>query len=174
MAAAPTQLSVSRIGDSTLLLHPSLNWTLDRNMPSGAMVQREIGAGGVKRVAFDVSALASWDSSLITFLIAVSDLCRASHIELDPSALPPGAQKLLALAQAVAEEEGTRAEEQRPGLLASTGIVAIQYARSAKEFVSFVGQSQLLFSKLYAAGRAIAGLTWSRLFGPVALVHFRS
>lgn len=96
-------LSVLQTPLLSFRLHTSY---LDRSMPSANSVSREIQAGGVRRVAFDASGLTSWDSSLITFLVAVADLCRARSIELDPSALPPGAKKLLALTESVPERGG--------------------------------------------------------------------
>jgi phospholipid/cholesterol/gamma-HCH transport system permease protein len=172
MAGAATQLSVDRTGDSTLLIHASREWRLDRSMPSAATVQREIGAGGVKRVAFDTSALTAWDSSLITFLLEVADLCRTSRIELDPSALPPGAKRLLALAEAVPERAGARTEKPPQGLLARAGIAAIQYAESVKEFVSFVGEVSIAVvrtSRGRARYRGIDLFTAIRACGPDAL-----
>src|SRR5215471_12395166 len=103
MTNEPTQISFVRTPDSTLIIQASHEWYLDRSMPSANSVSREIQAGGVRRVAFDTSGLTRWDSSLITFLVAVADLCRTRRIELDPSALPPGAKKLLALTEAVPE-----------------------------------------------------------------------
>jgi phospholipid/cholesterol/gamma-HCH transport system permease protein len=168
------QFSVVRTGNSTLLIRASQKWHLDRSMPSANSVLREIEAGGVRRVAFDTSGLTSWDSSLITFLIAVADLCRASRVELDSSALPPGAKRLLALTEAVPEREGAHTEERRRGLLARTGVATIAYAESVKEFVKFVGEVVIAFIRALAAGRAFAESICSRLFGPVALTRCRS
>ena len=120
-----SQISFVRPPDSTLIIQTSHEGYLDRSMPSANSVSREIAAGGVRRVAFDTSGLTSWDSSLITFLVAVADLCRASGIELDPSALPPGAKKLLALTEAVPERGEAHGERRELGILAHIGVVAV-------------------------------------------------
>jgi anti-anti-sigma regulatory factor len=84
-----SQISFVRAPDSTLIIRASHEWYLDRSMPSADSVSREIKAGGVRRVVFDTNGLTSWDSSLITFLVAIADLCRASRIELDHQRFPP-------------------------------------------------------------------------------------
>src|SRR5215470_4164613 len=139
MANEPSQISFVRTSDSTLIIRASHAWYLDRSMPSANSVSREIAAGGVRRIAFDTSGLTSWDSSLITFLAAVADLCRASRIELDPAALPPGAKKLLALTEAVPERGGEHGQRRELGILAHIGVVGITLADSIKEALIFIG-----------------------------------
>jgi phospholipid/cholesterol/gamma-HCH transport system permease protein len=136
------------------------------------LVSREIAAGGVRRVAFDTSGLTSWDSSLITFLVAVADLCRASRIELDPSALPPGAKKLLALTEAVPERGGGHGERRELGIFARIGVAAITLAESVKEDLKFIGGLTIAVVRAFrgeARFRGIDLLMTVRTCGPDAL-----
>jgi phospholipid/cholesterol/gamma-HCH transport system permease protein len=172
MANEPSQISFVRTPDSTLVIQASYEWYLDQSMPSANSVSREIAAGGVRRVAFDTSGLTSWDSSLITFLVAVADLCRANRIELDPSALPPGAKKLLALTEAVPEREGVHGEWRELGILARIGVGGITLAKSLKEALSFIGRLTIAVVRAFrgeARFRGIDLLMTVRTCGPDAL-----
>jgi phospholipid/cholesterol/gamma-HCH transport system permease protein len=167
-----SQISFVRTPDSTLIIQASHEWYLDESMPSGSLVSREIAAGGVRRVAFDTSGLTSWDSSLITFLVAVADLCRASRIELDPSALPPGAKKLLALTEAVPERGGGHGERRELGIFARIGVAAITLAESVKEDLKFIGGLTIAVVRAFrgeARFRGIDLLMTVRTCGPDAL-----
>lgn len=158
MPATAAQISLARTDGSTLLINAARDWHLDRSMPSADSVLREIAVGGIKRVAFDTGGLTSWDSSLITFLIAVSDLCRASHIELDSSALPPGARRLLELTQAVPERKQAPAEEPQRSLLARIGVSTITYSESIKELVKFTGQVTIAFISAFRGRARVRGI----------------
>ena len=93
-------LDVTRVG-SDLRLGLAGDWTLPGGVPSIEAVAREIGEAPPRRLVFDTRGLASWDSALVTFAFAVSGLAAARGIDLDLGGLPPGARKLVDLAQAV-------------------------------------------------------------------------
>jgi phospholipid/cholesterol/gamma-HCH transport system permease protein len=60
-------------------------------------------------LAFDHAADATFrDSSLLTFPLKVSDLCREQHVAVERNGLPTGVRRLLALADAVPERAGAR------------------------------------------------------------------
>jgi phospholipid/cholesterol/gamma-HCH transport system permease protein len=172
MANDSSQISFVRTPDSTLIIQASHDWHLDQSMPSANSVAQEIAAGRVRRVVFDTSGLTSWDSSLITFLVAVADLCRASRIELDPSALPPGAKKLLELTEAVPERGGTHADRRKLATLARIGVAAIRLAESVKENLRFVGGLTISIIRAFrgeARFRGIDLLSTVSTCGPDAL-----
>ena len=58
-------LSVARVDDA-LCVRLAGVWSLDRGLPSPAVVERALqrDAGTVRRVVFDAAGLATWDSSL--------------------------------------------------------------------------------------------------------------
>ena len=53
--------------------------------------------GTVRRVAFDVSRLGRWDTTLVAFLWDIKQAAAASEVILDDSALPPSARELMGL-----------------------------------------------------------------------------
>jgi hypothetical protein len=51
-------------------------------------------------------ALTSWDSSVLTFLMEVSELCGRREIKMDRAGQPDGLGRLLQLAEAMPEKSG--------------------------------------------------------------------
>ncbi len=96
-------------GDGTLLVRFSGAWRLRGGLPSASLVDRELrSAAQVRGVAFDAQELISWDSSVLTFLVELSELCRQRGINMDRAGLPAGVHRLLELAEAVPEKKGAR------------------------------------------------------------------
>ena len=80
-------------------------------LPSASLLQRELeSAPQVEKVAFEAGELISWDSSVLAFLVEVSELCRKRGINMDRASLPAGLRRLLDLAEAVPEKTGARKE----------------------------------------------------------------
>src|SRR5262245_56963081 len=93
-------LTVSRTPDATLVIHLAGRWRLAEGLPPATPVERELGtAPAPRRVTFDAAALGEWDSSAVTFLARVLDLCRARNVPADRAGLPAGLQRLLGLAE---------------------------------------------------------------------------
>ena len=71
-------LSVARVDDA-LCVRLAGVWSLDRGLPSPAVVERALqrDAGTVRRVVFDAAGLATWDSSLVTSCATTPSRCRA-------------------------------------------------------------------------------------------------
>src|SRR5689334_4787981 len=104
--------------DSTLMLRFSGRWHLSRNLPSASLVFPELVKQPVpKRLSFDTSGLSGWDSGLVSFLLEVESACRERGISEDREGLPAGLKRLIELAEAVPEKEGTRAGAKNPPLL---------------------------------------------------------
>ena len=86
------QLSFQRNDDSTLLKRLSGAWRLKSGLPSTSLIDRELqSAAHVSSIVFDVGQVTSWDSSVLTFLVELSDLCRRRGIDMDRKGLPAGA-----------------------------------------------------------------------------------
>ena len=112
------QVSFQRGDDTTLLVRFSGAWRLRGGLPSASLVDRELqSAAQVRGVAFDTKELISWDSSVLAFLVELSELCRKRGINMDRAGLPAGVRRLLHLAEAVPEKKA-RAEK-RPKYLFS-------------------------------------------------------
>src|ERR1043165_2179076 len=107
--AVEQKISFQRRDNDTLLLTLSGPWRLAVRSPSALLVEDELQKSpDVRRIGFDSGNLLSWDSTLLAFLIRVSEVCCRRGIELDRHGLPAGVCKLLDLAQAVPEKKGAR------------------------------------------------------------------
>jgi phospholipid/cholesterol/gamma-HCH transport system permease protein len=91
----------------------------------------------VRRIGFDSGNLLSWDSTLLAFLIRVSEFCRRRGIELDRHGLPAGVCKLLDLAQAVPEKKGARKTKIKTTFVHYVGDCAIAARVSLGEILKF-------------------------------------
>jgi len=142
-------LSCQRSSEGTLVITLAGRWQLQRRLPPIQDVQREIESGTPpRRVTFDASRLTGWDTSLLTFLGNVTELCRKRGVVADRDGLPAGVRRLLELAEAVPEKEGARKETMRASLLERIGEASITSGRSASEFLAFVGNVTITLGKL--------------------------
>src|SRR5262245_62043273 len=136
-----SQLSFNLLGDSTLKVQLRGTWRLRGGLPSSTLFEHELeSARQVRGITFDARELASWDSSVLTFLVEVSELCRQRGIPMDREGLPVGVQKLLALAEAVPERKGARREATEASLLERVGTRTIGVADSFTEMLAFLGE----------------------------------
>jgi len=149
MAEQP-QVSFQRADDATLQVRFSGAWRLRGGFPSASLLQRELElVPMVKNIAFESKELSSWDSSVLAFLVEVSDLCRKRGIDMDRTSLPSGLRRLLELAEAVPEKKGARKEEVEISFLERVGNSAIGAGSSLGEMLRFLGEMTLTFIKLF-------------------------
>jgi len=142
-------VSFDKGNDATLIVRFSGRWHLDKDLPPATEVMRALDATPApKRVLFDTTDLANWDSGLLSFLTETDELCRTRGIIADQSGLPSGLRRLLELAEAVPEKKGTQAEAKRESFFARVGKATIGIEASAVEFITFVGQLTVAFSSL--------------------------
>jgi len=135
--------------DGTLVIRLRGTWSLKAGIPSAVDVQNRFASPGMsKRIAFDSRELTSWDSSVLTFLVEVSELCRQRGIPMDREGLPAGVRKLLALAEAVPERKGARREVTEASFLDRVGTSALGLAGSSKEILGFLGEMTVTFFAL--------------------------
>jgi len=140
--------------DATLVVRFSGSWHLDRNLPPSTELIPVLDARPTaKRISFDTTALADWDSGLLSFLTETDELCRNRGIVADRAGLPTGLRRLLELAEAVPEKKGTQAAAKRESFFARVGNSTLAAEASAREFLSFVGQLTIAFGNLLR-GRA--------------------
>lgn len=149
MAEQP-QVSFQRADDATLQVRFSGAWRLRGGFPSASLLQRELElVPMVKNIAFESKELSSWDSSVLAFLVEVSDLCRKRGIDMDRTSLPSGLRRLLELAEAVPEKKGARKEAVEISFLERVGNSAIGAGSSLGEMLRFLGEMTLTFIKLF-------------------------
>lgn len=147
--AENSQVSFTLAGDSTLNVQLCGVWQLRSGVPLATLVERELETGRARSVAFDAGKLGSWDSSVLIFLVQLSELCRQRQIPMDRAGLPAGVQKLLALAEAVPERKGARRELTEASVLERIGTTAIGVAGSLTEMLSFLGEMTISSVRLF-------------------------
>ena len=144
------QVSFQRGNDTTLLIRLSGVWRLRGGMTSDITVQQELERSPQPgRVAFEVQNLTHWDSSILTFLTNVSELCRQHGINMDRAGLPAGIRRLLELAEAVPEKKGARKEVVEAPFLERLGNTAIGAGESLGEMLKFLGEMTVTFVRLF-------------------------
>ncbi len=142
------ELFLSRSSDGALQLRLKGPWRLRGELPSPETVQREIESTSPRRVSFDASELAAWDSGLLTFLIRVTELCQQHQIPTDRAGLPTGVQRLLGLAEAVPERSGARQSTVVPPWLARLGTAVLDAREPVRAMLDFIGQITVATGKL--------------------------
>ena len=144
------QVSFQQRGDSTLVVCLSGAWRLHGGLPSAALLDRQLHATArVQDVVFDAEKLISWDSSVLTFLLQLSELCRQRGISVERKGLPPGVRRLLDLAEAVPEKKGARREEVEAPFLERIGNSAIGAGESLADMLKFLGEMSVTFVRLF-------------------------
>jgi phospholipid/cholesterol/gamma-HCH transport system permease protein len=144
-----SQLSFTLDGDCTLNVQLRGTWRLRGGLPSATLFEHELAsARQVRGITFDAHELTSWDSSVLTFLVEVSELCRQRNIPMDREGLPVGVKKLLALAEAVPERKGARREVTEASFLERLGTGTLGLAGSAREMLAFIGDMTVTFVAL--------------------------
>jgi phospholipid/cholesterol/gamma-HCH transport system permease protein len=144
------QISFRREDATTLRVRFSGTWRLRRGLPTAALVERELkSSGNVRGITFDADDLAFWDSSVLTFLVEVSELCRRRGVHMDRTGLPAGVRRLLDLAEAVPEKKGARKDAVETPFLERLGNTAIGYGTSLGEILKFLGEITLTFGRLF-------------------------
>jgi phospholipid/cholesterol/gamma-HCH transport system permease protein len=147
------EIDLARAGE-TLAVHLAGDWSLEGGLPSSTPIERGLDDGGrVRRVTFDAARLTSWDSSLVTFVVQVVERCAGRGVDVDRSGLPPGVRRLLALAEAVPEKQGARAQAARGSWLARLGLASAGAWTELSGWLAFLGEVTLALGR-FVRGRA--------------------
>ena len=117
-------VSLETAGADTLVVQLSGAWRTQKNAVSAIPVLKALEASHVRCVRFDAKALSSWDSSILMFLMKVTELCRQQEIVTDREGLPDGIRRLLELAEIVPEQEAAKPTTDAPSFLARVGTVS--------------------------------------------------
>jgi phospholipid/cholesterol/gamma-HCH transport system permease protein len=142
-----------RPDDRTLEVRLAGDWLLAGPRPSVLMVVLELGVRPAQRVQILAQDVGEWDSGLLTFVRAVFSACRERSVEVDCRGLPKGVVALLALAEAVPEQQGARRTEKPPSGLARIGTLALTGVIGSTELLEFLGTVTLALGR-FLGGRA--------------------
>jgi phospholipid/cholesterol/gamma-HCH transport system permease protein len=134
-------------------IHLSGVWRLRHGMPNAPQLEAELISPAVPhRIVVEGNALASWDSSVVSFLAGLTQICRARQITLDRTDLPEGLNRLVDLA--AASHDSRRNTIAMPeSLLARTGEDTLAGLAVLGSYVDFIGNVAIALGGA-ATGRA--------------------
>jgi len=148
------QVDLVRGDGGNVVVRISGAWRMRHGMPSAKSVEAALTSGAQpQRVSVDASGLQEWDSSLVSFLVGLDDLCHLRGITFDRAGLPAGLNRLIELAEAVPEKKDARAAGLRASLIERLGNVALLYGESSGKFIEFVGTVAVALTN-FVRGRA--------------------
>ena len=162
---------VQQNGEDYLLLLSGA-WVQGSTTADFASLSGRLHPGTHTRLIIDGDALLQWDSTLVAFLLQCHDHCAAAGIDLTTRKLPPGADRLLALATAVPPR-------QQPAAQTGKWLAALNPLRMLgdavevlRESLAFTGELTMALTRL-ATGRSNTRFQDFRQFvyqaGPQAL-----
>ncbi len=152
MSDATVHLSLT--GEEILTVHLMGKWQMEADVPSAQTMTEQLDRHpSIKRMAFDATALGSWDSSLLIFFLETSKLALGRKIQVEKDGLPPGVRQLIDLATAVPKKEDARKSVSRAGFFARVGSEVTDFAKSTGDLVTFVGEAFDAFLRM-VTGRA--------------------
>jgi phospholipid/cholesterol/gamma-HCH transport system permease protein len=144
-----SDLRCSRPTADTLRIELAGHWRLQDEFPALTGVEQALEAPPrVQRLTFDTTALAGWDSGLITFLLDLLALAAQRQLVVDQEGLPDGLKRLLHLATAVPERQGARREATQEPFLSQVGKAIIGLVGAAGDLLGFIGEAILSLGKL--------------------------
>jgi phospholipid/cholesterol/gamma-HCH transport system permease protein len=163
--SASCELALERPERDTLVVRLTGSWTLRNKCPSADRVLKEIPSGAsVAHIAFDAADLRDWDSGFLIFLTRITEAAKRDGVAVDMEGLPEGACKLLTLAATVPEKRGTGKGAHKASFLSRVGEETIDFFRSAREIIDFVGEVFIAFSRLAAGKARFRGSDLARIF----------
>lgn len=144
------EIRITRPIDNTVLVELIGNWRLQEPLPSLQELAREFRSHPPAHLfQFNTQALENWDSGLITFLLKLQRLCNRKQIGVDFSGLPQGAQRLIKLATAIPERQGTTKTPARESPISRLGNKAIRTTDGAQDMVAFIGEAFVTFLRFF-------------------------
>ena len=137
---AQSKINFSHFSADTLHAAISGTWKIGGKPPgSGELLSRLAADPGIKNIIINSSALQGWDTTFLTFISAISKECQSRNIGLQLQELPKGAERLLHLASAVAEQTEAHKEIKRKSFFYMVGESTVHFSKSTVEMLSFIG-----------------------------------
>ena len=148
------QVDLVRSDGGNVVVRISGEWRMRHGMPTPKSVGAALTSGPrPERVSVDTRELKGWDSSLISFLVGLDDICLARKITFDRGTLPAGLTRLIELAETVPENKDAQVKVAHESLLARFGAAYMRQVDAAGKFVEFVGMVALAFAN-FMRGRS--------------------
>jgi phospholipid/cholesterol/gamma-HCH transport system permease protein len=145
-------VTLHRGEDGSLVVELHGDWLLTHGLPSDDSVEQAL-AEHPSRLSFEASGLGHWDTSLVGFVVKVTERAEAEKVAVDPGGLPDGVRRLLALAEAVPEKKDARGATKRQPWLVRIGTATQSVLEGGREMLAFVGDLTLATGRFFV-GRA--------------------
>jgi phospholipid/cholesterol/gamma-HCH transport system permease protein len=154
-SASPGNRVEPRTGDDgVLILALSGHWRISRGLASISDIAALLDCEpGIHTIRAEDHGLEGWDSSLVSYLLKVSDLCVARKIDFDSGGLPAGVPRLLTLARAVPVKEDAARSGAPESLPVRIGRSVLDGWRGTDQAIGFLGEIVLGLGRM-AVGRA--------------------
>ena len=147
------KISVCLSSPDNLMVKFSGRWTLGSELPSVSQVFKSLETDRrIEFISFESAELVSWDTSILTFLIKILDECASRKLRVEMDGLPEGVQRLLKLSSAVPPKASVGTAK-KSSFFERIGLAAISMFGSAREPLSFIGETFLAFMR-FVRGRA--------------------
>lgn len=146
--------TVSTPNEGTVLLTVSGDWSIQQAQPTLLPLERLAAPGGaIDRIKVDGSALAKWDSALLSFLFGLFSFCRERRIAVDDLGLPQNARQLLDLALAGPQSGPGVQHLASDNPVKQFGAWLIRKSKELRQPIAFFGETLLTLVRA-ATGRA--------------------
>jgi phospholipid/cholesterol/gamma-HCH transport system permease protein len=144
LQAARASVAVARLDERSVVLTFAGRWTIDAVLPSLHTMLSQIAAfdtpgTAVGRVILDARGLEDWDSEFLVYLRKLGADLAKLDVTVDPSGLPDGVRRLLAMASAV-PAVSRRQPPEHDTLLDRVGMAVQKFAGEVRAFVDFLGE----------------------------------
>ena len=142
-------LSTRTNADGSLTVAIGGEWRLGERLPDVVEITERLAARPAPvAVRFDDAELGTWDTALVTRLIAIVSAAEAAHVDVDQSGLPEGAVKLLELAFTVEERTDAHRDPHDKSFLELAGSGALDAWHAGIALLTFIGELTLSFGRL--------------------------
>ena len=114
-------------------------WRLHHGMPNARELEQELTSQPrPRRIVVEGGDLSTWDSSLVSFLSGLAQICESHQVKLDRSGLPEGLNRLIDLANASPDYRGANIPAYE-SWLARTGTRILAHLNAVGDYVEFTG-----------------------------------
>ncbi len=150
----PPKLAIRQLQGHRMEIVLSGEWIAQQERPSVEQALDLLSQQGLpSEISFDSVAISQWDSLFLTFLTQLENGLKRLAIRVDRRGLPSGVRGMLALADAVPEQEGVRRTPQSSSFLETAGKWGIAFWQDTVAMLAFIGEAAVGFVRLLL-GRA--------------------
>lgn len=129
------------------------DWVIENKLPNTDSIIEQLSNCQLSEIEVNTQSLGNWDSGLIAFLVKVRKFAETEKINVDYSALPDGAQRLLNLAFTVEEREGARKKSNNEDIFTRAGKYYLSTLSRTKSLITFIGEIALSVAR-FVKGKA--------------------